>query len=217
MPNKSMNRTMINRAIRDFAAGKKRPDGYKRPKSWYVLDNKGRSYPAKAIWALAINQKPASFNTRDARKGLMQWGYVVIDIKKEFAISDEATDASFLSTEKLEEIVDVDVDVDNDQKPQKTTIETTVFIRNSCISELAKRKAAGICQLCLDAAPFKNRDGQPYLETHHIEWLSRDGEDSLSNTVALCPNCHRKMHVVDSEQDKQYLKSRVQALTKKSK
>ena len=31
------------------------------------------------------------------------------------------------------------------------------------------------------------------------------GDDSLSNTVALCPNCHRKMHILDLESDKKIL------------
>lgn len=25
------------------------------------------------------------------------------------------------------------------------------------------------------------------------QWLSNDGEDTIDNTIALCPNCHRKM------------------------
>ena len=32
-------------------------------------------------------------------------------------------------------------------------------------------------------------------------WLSEGGEDSIENTVALCPNCHRKMHVVNLQED----------------
>ncbi|WP_296863638.1 HNH endonuclease [Thermosyntropha sp.] len=37
---------------------------------------------------------------------------------------------------------------------------------------------------------MSNLTGEP-----HIEWLSRGGTDTIDNTVALCPNCHRKMHV----------------------
>lgn len=46
-----------------------------------------------------------------------------------------------------------------------------------------------------------NKQGEPYLETHHIVWLARGGEDSIENTVALCPNCHKKMHVLDLPTD----------------
>ena len=34
---------------------------------------------------------------------------------------------------------------------------------------------------------------------------SRGGDDSLDNTVALCPNCHRKMHFLDLESDSKIL------------
>jgi 5-methylcytosine-specific restriction protein A len=56
--------------------------------------------------------------------------------------------------------------------------------------------------LCQSPAPFTNAKGEPYLETHHIEWMAKGGEDTVENTVALCPNCHRKMHVIDDENDK---------------
>jgi len=73
--------------------------------------------------------------------------------------------------------------------------------RNPWVAENAKRKAAGICQLCEKPAPFKNKQGQPYLETHHVVWMSKGGEDTPENTVALCPNCHKRMHVLDDPAD----------------
>lgn len=85
--------------------------------------------------------------------------------------------------------------------PKVITSNTTTYYRNPYISEYAKRRAAGVCQLCGKLAPFESRNGEPYLETHHIVWLSEGGEDSIQNTVALCPNCHRKMHVVNSQND----------------
>ena len=80
------------------------------------------------------------------------------------------------------------------------------YIRNPYVAEYAKVRANGICQLCASKAPFSNKDGRPYLESHHIIWLSKDGADSLENTVALCPNCHKKMHVVNDEKDVERLK-----------
>ena len=66
----------------------------------------------------------------------------------------------------------------------------------------------GICQLCNQPAPFCTRDGEPYLETHHIHRLSEGGEDVMENPVILCPNCHRKMHVLNLPEDVAKLKSR---------
>jgi 5-methylcytosine-specific restriction protein A len=81
-------------------------------------------------------------------------------------------------------------------------VATNQYERNPAVSELAKRRAGGKCQLCGGDAPFRYINGEPYLETHHIIPLSEGGEDTVANTVALCPNCHRKMHVLGKEDDK---------------
>jgi 5-methylcytosine-specific restriction endonuclease McrA len=73
--------------------------------------------------------------------------------------------------------------------------------RNPYVAELAKRKAKGICQLCKNPAPFNDKDGKPYLETHHIVWISEGGEDTIENCTALCPNCHKKMHILNLKSD----------------
>lgn len=62
------------------------------------------------------------------------------------------------------------------------------------------------CQLCNKPAPFYNKKGEPYLECHHIVWIARGGADEVYNAVALCPNCHRKMHSLDEPADVAYLK-----------
>lgn len=47
------------------------------------------------------------------------------------------------------------------------------------------------------------------METHHIEWLAHGGADTVENTVALCPNCHKKMHIVNAEADRLKLKESI--------
>lgn len=84
---------------------------------------------------------------------------------------------------------------------QQRSQTTTTYMRDRYVSEYAKQRANGVCQLCNLPAPFIDRDGKPYLESHHIIWLSDGGEDSISNTVALCPNCHRKMHALNLDED----------------
>ncbi|MBV7564168.1 HNH endonuclease [Pseudomonas sp. sia0905] len=86
-------------------------------------------------------------------------------------------------------------------------VRTTEYQRSMWVAEYARRRAKGCCELCGEPAPFNRTDGSPYLETHHIEWLANGGADDVENTVALCPNCHRKMHIVNSEKDKIKLKS----------
>ena len=88
-----------------------------------------------------------------------------------------------------------------EEAPQRRETTTLGFKRNANVIEKAKERANGICQLCGNRAPFQDKQGHPYLEVHHVIWLSRGGADKLSNAVALCPNCHSKMHIVDDEQD----------------
>jgi len=85
-----------------------------------------------------------------------------------------------------------------------------VHERNEYVSELAKRRANGICQLCEKPAPFTKSNGDPYLESHHVEWLAEGGDDVIENTVALCPNCHRKMYVLSLARDIRKLKATAQ-------
>jgi 5-methylcytosine-specific restriction protein A len=65
--------------------------------------------------------------------------------------------------------------------------------------------ADGLCDLCEQPAPFQNKAKEAYLECHHIIWLAQGGEDTIANAVALCPNCHRKMHVLNEKADREKL------------
>ncbi len=95
------------------------------------------------------------------------------------------------------------------KKPGHRDTVSQQYDRDPWVAEHAKRRANGICKLCLQPAPFKNKVGEPYLETHHIVWLSKGGDDTIENTVALCPNCHSKMHILDDAMDIQTLLARV--------
>jgi predicted HNH restriction endonuclease len=86
--------------------------------------------------------------------------------------------------------------------------KTIVFSRGVLIKEFAKRVAGGVCQLCENGAPFLDKEGNPFLEVHHIEYLSQGGSDTIDNVVALCPNCHRRMHLLELEEDINRIKSK---------
>lgn len=89
---------------------------------------------------------------------------------------------------------------------QRKSRLTSYISRSAEVVRITKERANGICQLCDKPAPFVDKKGNPYLEAHHIIWLSKGGEDSTDNTVALCPNCHTKMHIADDEIDVKKLK-----------
>ncbi|MGI6393810.1 MAG: HNH endonuclease [bacterium] len=86
--------------------------------------------------------------------------------------------------------------------------ENIRYSRSMTVRDKALERAEGICDLCSKPAPFENKDGNPYLESHHIVFRSQGGKDSLSNVLALCPNCHRKVHVLKLEKDIEFMRKK---------
>ena len=89
----------------------------------------------------------------------------------------------------------------------KREVVSEVYERDQLVSEYAKRRANGTCQLCGQPAPFSDRYGDPFLEIHHIVPLPEGGPDTIENVVALCPNCHRKVHILQLPGDVARLRS----------
>ena len=67
---------------------------------------------------------------------------------------------------------------------EQREVTSKEYTRDPFVSEYAKRLANGKCELCLQPAPFNDKKGKPYLETHHVIWFSQGGSDSVDNTVA---------------------------------
>lgn len=81
------------------------------------------------------------------------------------------------------------------KKPSKRTVTITVYDRNPDVVAEVLERADGVCEICSDPAPFVRRvNGTAYLEVHHKVLLSRGGDDTVDNAIAVCPNCHRKVH-----------------------
>ena len=100
--------------------------------------------------------------------------------------------------------------VENQPKstPSKRTTISETYERDEKIVRYALERSGGFCQLCEKPAPFKKKNGTPFLEVHHIDFLSNGGDDSSDNVSALCPNCHRKMHALAIQSDISKLKSK---------
>lgn len=70
-----------------------------------------------------------------------------------------------------------------------------VYERNADVVAEVLLRAHGNCERCKSKAPFlRKTDDTPYLEVHHVIPLAENGEDSVDNAIALCPNCHRYSH-----------------------
>ena len=79
--------------------------------------------------------------------------------------------------------------------PPRTNTTTSSFLRDTNVKEWVQTNAGGICEGCGNPAPFVLEDGTPFLEVHHVRYLADGGSDKVTNTVALCPNCHRRAHL----------------------
>ena len=185
-------RRRIEKAFADFDNGV-RPEGYRPPRYWYVLNSIGNAYPAKAIWALATGGRPRSFNTRDARDGLAELDCSLVDSR----VCDQSSD---FENEINKSLLDTK---ENRRKRLKfsTKKPTTIFTltksykRNPDVVAEVLLRADGVCERCNELAPFKKKkDSTPYLEIHHIFQLLDSGDDTVENAIALCPNCHREAH-----------------------
>jgi hypothetical protein len=67
--------------------------------------------------------------------------------------------------------------------------------RNAAVVVLTLRRADGECEMPGCKAELFHTEGNgAYLEVHHLHLLADGGPDHPSNTAALCPSCHRRLH-----------------------
>ena len=153
-------------------------------------------YTYKGIVKLAAQPYQAAQETFDGEMRSV-WIFPVkpvLDIE-EWAIEIMEKEAVTLSNTEL--YIRVKEVKRESSKPR--TVETKVYDRDPYLKELVKRIAEGKCQYCGETAPFIDKNGEPYLEEHHVTWLARGGSDTIDNVVAVCPNCHTKAHVLDDD------------------
>lgn len=79
--------------------------------------------------------------------------------------------------------------------PKKRITSTTSFDRNAAVVAYTQKRSSYKCEVkgC-SYEGFVKEDGVKYIEVHHVEPLADGGSDSIDNTAAVCPNCHRKLH-----------------------
>lgn len=98
-------------------------------------------------------------------------------------------------------------------KPRSTLVERREFQRNANVVAHVLLRSRGNCEFCSQKAPFTRADGVPYLEVHHVKRLADGGPDCIENAVALCPNCHRRLHFgARTSEDQEVLFSTVKIL-----
>lgn len=83
-----------------------------------------------------------------------------------------------------------------EEVPTSTTIQQTTqeYTRSQAIKKYVKKRSNGYCEGCGKPAPFTSKTDDPYLHAHHIHELSDGGSDTPDTVIALCPNCHYRVH-----------------------
>lgn len=80
--------------------------------------------------------------------------------------------------------------------PKKIEVKQVVYDVNPYIIAEVYYRANGFCESCRQYAPFnKKSDGKPYLEIHRKVSFEAGGEDTVENTIAVCPNCRKKLEL----------------------
>jgi len=107
------------------------------------------------------------------------------------------------------ELIEYDEAIKN--KINKTSpMSTEVPIRSSNVVKKVLDRAKGVCECCGKHKDVDNKDNNsvPELQVHHIQPLcyakDKNGHfdndklnqlDKESNCIAVCPNCHRRIHL----------------------
>lgn len=67
--------------------------------------------------------------------------------------------------------------------------------RGTAVTKALKSLLGAKCQIC-GWSGFAKKDGDLFIEAHHIVQLSEQKEGSLctDNVILVCPNCHREIH-----------------------
>lgn len=79
-------------------------------------------------------------------------------------------------------------------RPARRVQTVATFVRSPEVVAWVLQESRDRCEACDSPAPFFLPSGLPYLEVHHVLRLADGGPDVVENAVALCPNCHRRLH-----------------------
>lgn len=94
--------------------------------------------------------------------------------------------------------------------PERRASSGSSFARSGEVRRSVLSRAAGVCEHCGQAG-FRTAAGAIYLETHHVVPLADEGPDVEWNSVAICPNDHRRAH--HGEDAETYFESFVEFLS----
>lgn len=194
----ALEETVVRDAARNLATGKEYE--FYAPSS-YDLDVGGLRIPACKVISLSSSLQfgaplfPENFTQGEDEscfRKLAACG-LISDGRKDFAVTNPEASEFRRLVIRYRELVS-DLPPRGNPNPERFSHASEYFRRDATVVAFVENRANGKCELCGGEAPFTRPDGTPYLEMHHIVPLRSGGSDTVDNTVALCPNCHRSCH-----------------------
>lgn len=147
----------------------------------------------KAAINRVLNAIESGVKVKDSRSKLKKILGVISS--KNIPVSEELEIESLFDDEVKKALGANLKNVKGNISPSQTEVRSFQYVRNPKVAAYILKKSEGICYDCKNNGPFVSKTtGFHYLEAHHIKMLKDGGPDTISNIVALCPNCHRKRH-----------------------
>lgn len=125
------------------------------------------------------------------QKNIQRIEYFIANLENKPLIPTAAFESSVIELLKTNNI---NVPPQGIKHPSSSINEVHIYSRDPHVKAWVLNNADGVCELCQIKAPFYTFDDIPFLEVHHVKQLSDGGPDTISNTIAVCPNCHRELH-----------------------
>lgn len=119
---------------------------------------------------------------------------IVFELRALDAITEGVGQESSVAGQALEDLRRLAIDAAMIAPQLPAQGRRNVYQRSKDVRNYVLARSSGMCEGCSEPAPFVREDGSPYLEPHHIRRLSDGGPDHPAHVIALCPNCHRKVH-----------------------
>jgi 5-methylcytosine-specific restriction protein A len=137
----------------------------------------------------------------------------VSNVDSEILISPEDEVAAGRISDKIEDISNIEQQIKTlettigSSKPAEFTRLIKAIARSKKVVNLIKKRSRGVCKICGEEG-FEKRDGDIYVEAHHIKELSKSMIDLPNNMMAVCPTCHRILHYGSEKALKNRIKKR---------
>jgi 5-methylcytosine-specific restriction protein A len=155
--------------------------------------SKGQQYKGEYTCA-DISWKDGPDRTGNIRKTVVFHLVPVVNLlAQEAAPPDERSAATANLTIEALRVRAYEAAVALETKGTSNTIRK-VHARSQAVKDYVLRRAGGVCESCVQPAPFTTKAGHPYLEPHHINRLSDGGLDHPRYVGAICPTCHKEIH-----------------------